>query len=106
MAGGFGISVLMRWIEKDKERLANIPERPLTLAESIRWFVRGTFYFGGFMWVAFVFQRVLEGREWDLMFDMLPVCLLVGCVWGAFMHVLIPLFCLLDEPKRKKSRKT
>ncbi len=106
MAGGFGISVLMRWMEKDKERLANVPERPLTLAESIRWFVRGTFYFGGFMWVAFVVQRVLEGREWDLMFDMLPVCLLVGCIWGAFMHALIPLFCLLDEPKRKKSRKT
>ena len=106
MVAGCGMGVLNGWIEKDKERLANVPERPLTLAESIRWFVRGTFYFGGFMWVAFVVQRVLEGREWDLMFDILPVCLLGGCIWGAFMHALIPLFCLLDEPKRKKSRKT
>ena len=45
------------------------------------------------MWVVFVVLRVLEGREWDLMFDMLPVWLLLGCIWGAVMHVLIPLFC-------------
>ena len=107
MVGGFGMAVFGRWIEKDKERLANVPERPLTLAESIRWFIRGTFYFGGSMWVAIVVLPVL-GREWDLMrmFDMLPGCLLGGCIWGAFMHVLVNLGHLLDEPKRKKGRKT
>ena len=111
IVAGFAIGLVMSWIEKDKEkekeRLANVPERPLIRAKSrnwfeFRWFVRGTFYFGGFMWVAFAVLRVLEGREWDLMFDMLPVWLLLGCIWGAVMHVLIPLFFLLDEPKRKK----
>ena len=115
IVAGFGMGVFMGWIEKDKEkekeRLANVPERPLIRAKSrnwfeFRWFVRGAFYFGGFMWVAFVVLRGLEGREWDLMFDMLPVWLVSGCIWGAFMHVLIPLLNLLDEPKRKKGRKT
>ena len=86
MVVGFAGGVLDQWIEKDKERLANVSKRPLPLAESIRWFVRGTFYFGGFMWVAFVVLSVLEGKEWDLMFDLLPVCLLLGFTWGLFMH--------------------
>ena len=115
IVAGFAIGLVMSWIEKDKEkekeRLANVPERPLIRAKSrnwfeFRWFVRGTFYFGGFMWVAFVVQRVLEGREWDLMFDMLPVSLLLGCIWGAVMQVLTNLLNLLDEPKRKKGSKT
>ena len=108
MIGGFGMAVFSRWIEKDKERLANVPECPLTLAESIRWFIRGTFYCGGSMWVVFVVLPVLDGREWDLrtMFDMLPASLLLGCIWGALMHVLVNLLHLFDEPKRKKSRKT
>ena len=85
-------------IEKDEERLANALERPLIQAKSInwfelRWFVRGTFYVGGFMWVAFAVLWGLEGRDWDLMrmFDMLPVFLLGGWIWGAFVYVLMNL---------------
>ena len=82
-------------IEKEKERLASALERHLAKSinwfESIGWFVRGTFYFGGFLWVAFGILGALEGREWDLMFDVLPFCLLLGCIWGAFMHILMNL---------------
>ena len=92
---GFWLGLSTMWTEKDKERLAKVPERPLIRAksinrfESIRWFVRGTFYFGGSMWVVFVVLPVLDGREWDLrtMFDMLPLCLLGGWLMGAVMYV-------------------
>ncbi len=115
---GFATGLFMSWIEKDKEkakeRLANVPERPLIRAiraKSInwfefRWFVRGTFYFGGFMWVALGVWDVWTRGKWGLMFDMLPVCLLLGFIWGAFMQVSGNLLNLLDEPKRKKGRKT
>ncbi|MCG9133053.1 hypothetical protein J5I95_15360, partial [Candidatus Poribacteria bacterium] len=118
MVVGFGIGVYMRWMEKDnekkKERSSNVPERPLIRsirAKSInwfelRWFVRGTFYFGGFLWVTLAVQPVLKGRESDLMFDMLPVCLLLGFIWGALVQVLTNSLNLLDERKRKKGRKT
>ncbi len=110
----FAIGLIMIWTEKDeeKERLANVPESPLIQAiqaksirrfASIKWFVRGTFYLGGFAWVASAVLGVLEGREWDLAFDMLPVCLLFGFMWGAFMYVFTN---LLDGPKRKKSGRT
>jgi len=96
---GSWTSLVTIWTEKDKERLANVPERPLIRAksinrfESIRWFVRGTFYFGGSMWVALEVQMVLKGREWDLMrmFDILPVCLLAGWLMGAVMYVFYSL---------------
>ena len=92
---GYWVSLSMAWTEKEKERLAKVPERPLIQSksikwfESIKWFVRGTFYVGGFMWVTFEVSWVLGGREWDLMrmFDMLPLCLLGGWMWGACMHV-------------------
>ena len=82
-----------RWLEIEKERLASVLERPLIQAKSINWFFRGTFYFGGYLWVAFEVLGVLKGREWDLraMFDMLPVCLLAGFIWGSFMHVAMNL---------------
>ena len=103
LGAGFGIGCFMRWMEKDKEeiekeRLADIRERPLIRAiratsmkstiKSMRWFLRGTFYFGGGMWVAFTALEVW--KEWDLraMFDMLPACLLLGFLWGCFAHVL------------------
>ena len=102
---GFVVVSLTRWqekeIEKEKERLANVPERPLIRAiraksikstiESIKLFLKGTFYFGGSMWVAFVVSVGLKDREWDLMFDMLPLFLLFGFVMGCFMHVLVNL---------------
>ena len=84
-------------IEKDEERLANVIEHPLIQAksikrfESIKWFVRGTFYVGGFMWVTLAVPWGLEGGYWDLMFDMLPVFFLGGWGWGAFMHVCVNL---------------
>ena len=108
---GFAIGLFISWAEKDKEkekeRLANVPERPLIRAIraksinwfELRWFVRGLF-FSGFMWVVFAIS------EWDLMFDMLPVCLLLGFISGAFMHVGANLEYLLDERKRRKGRKT
>ncbi|MYG05387.1 hypothetical protein F4054_16250 [Candidatus Poribacteria bacterium] len=102
---GFVSDYSMKEIKKEKERLANVPERPLIRAKSINWFLRGTFYFGGFLWVAFEILpemwKVLNGGKWDLrmMFDMLPFCLLVGFVWGSFMHVATNL-------KGRKGRKT
>ena len=84
-------------IEKDEERLASALERYLAKSinwfEPIKWFVRGTFYFGGFLWVAYEVLRVLEGGEWDLrwMFDILPGWLLTGWILGAFMHVVVNL---------------
>ena len=86
-------------IEKDEEKLASVLERhlirakPINRYESIKWFVKGTFYFGGFMWVAFEVLRVLEGGEWDLrwMFDVLPFWLLVGWICGAVTHVCVNL---------------
>ncbi len=116
MVAGFAISLFLSWMEKDKEkeRLAKVPERPLIRAIraksinwfELRWFFRGTFYFGGFMWVVFGVWDVWTGRESGLMFDGLPVCLLLGFIWGAFMQVLVNLLNLLDESKRRKGRKT
>ena len=115
VVGGFAIGLFLGWMEKDEEkeeeRLANVPERPLIQAIraksinwfELRWFVRGTFHFGGSMWVAFAVLWGLERGDWDFMFDMLPVCLLLGFIWGAFVQVWVN---LLDAPKRKKSRKT
>lgn len=110
---GFGIGCFMRWAEKDKEeiekeRLANVRERPLirairaksiksTIVKPMRWFLRGTFYFGGGMWVVFV---ALE-KEWDLraMFDMLPFCLFAGFAWGCLAYVVTNLANLLERRK-------
>ena len=108
IVASFASGLIVIWTEKDeekeKEKLANVPERPLIQAiqaksikrfASIKWFVRGTFYFGGPLWVVFgvlpEMWEVLNGREWDLraMFDMLPFLLLIGWVWGAFMLILM-----------------
>ena len=80
---------------KEKDRLAKALELPLIQAksikrfESIKWFFRGIFYVGGFLWLIFGVSRVLNGEEWDLraMFDTLPFALLGGFTWGLFMHV-------------------
>ncbi len=113
LLAGFGIGCFMGWVEKDKEeiekeRLANVRERPLirairaksiksTIIKPMRWFLRGTFYFGGGMWVVLV---ALE-KEWDLraMFDMLPFCLFAGFAWGCFVYVLASLANLLEGRK-------
>ena len=92
------------WIEKDEERFASALERhlirakPINWYESMKWFVKGTFYVGGFMWVAFAVLEGLEGGDWDFMFDILPLCLLMGWMYGAFMHVLVNL-----KIKRRKT---
>ncbi len=119
MSAGFVSAYLIGWLEKEtekeEERLANVPERPLIRAiraksikstlKSIKLFLKGTFYFGGGMWVVLVILpemwEVLNGEEWDLrmMFDMLPLSLLGGFVMGCFMHVWVSLTNL-------KSRKT
>ena len=102
---GFVVVSLTRWqekeIEKEKERSANVPERPLIRAiraksikssiESIKLFLKGTFYFGGGMWLVFVVSVGLKEREWDLMFDMLPLSLLFGFVLGCFTYVSVNL---------------
>ena len=104
LVAGFWIGCFTKWEEKDKEeiekeRLANVRERPLIRAiratsikstiKSMRWFLRGTSCFGGGMWVSFVVWEVLTEREWALkmMFDILPFCLLGGFVLGCFMYV-------------------
>ncbi len=113
MSVGFASICFPRWVEKEtekeKERLAN-RERPLIRPTFINWvstgnlnlFLKGTFYFGGGMWVAFGVWQVLKEREWDLraMFDMLPFWLLAGFVLGCFMHVWMNLD--LMNPKRRK----
>ena len=99
LLGGFvsGSVMHVSLLEKEKKRVANVLERHLRQAKSINWFFRGTFYFGGFLWIAFEvlpeMWQVLNGREWDLraMFDMLPFCLLGGFTWGSFMHVVMNL---------------
>ena len=99
LLGGFvsGSVMYVVSLEKEKKRVANVLERHLLQAKSINWFFRGTFYFGGFLWVAFEvlpeLWEILNGREWDLraMFDMLPFCLLGGFIWGSFMHVVMNL---------------
>ena len=103
LAVGFAPACFMRWLEKEtekeKERLANVPEHPLIRAirakkstiKSINLFLKGTFYFGGGMWVVFGVSGVLNGGEWAFMFDMLPVCLLFGFVAGCFMYVSVNL---------------
>ena len=104
---GFGCACFERWVEKEtekvKKRLANVHERPLIRAiraksinstiNSINLFLKGTFYFGGGMWVAIGVSEVLNGGEWDLrmMFDILPFCLLVGFVCGLLMYVAMSL---------------
>ena len=107
MSGGFASVCFMRWTEKEKERLANVRERPLIRPTFINWvlkgnlnlFLKGTFYFGGGMWVAFGVWVVLNGGEWAFMFDILPFCLLVGFVLGCFMYVLVS----LANPKGRKT---
>ena len=91
-------------IEKDKERSANALERLIQVKsinrfESIKWFVRGTFYVSGFLWVALAVPWGLEGGDWDFMFDMLPFCLLLGFMWGSLMHVLVNLKMNLKRRK-------
>ena len=81
-----------RWLEKEKERLAKVLERPLIQAKSVNWLFRGTLYFGGLMWVIMgvipQMWRVLNGEEWDLimMFIALPIWLATGFAWGLFMR--------------------
>ena len=109
MSAGFVTACLIGWhekeTEKEKEKLANVHERPLIRAiraksikstlKSINLFLKGTFYFGGGLWVVFgilpEMWGVLNGGEWDLrmMFDTLPVALLFGFVSGCFMYVSV-----------------
>ena len=83
-------------IEKDEKKLANglgrlIQAKSISRFESIKWFVRGTFYVSGFMWVALAVPLGLGGGDWDFVFDMLPFYFLLGFIWGLFMHVLVNL---------------
>ena len=81
-----------RWLEKEKKRLVGVLERPLIQAKSINWLLRGTLYFGGFMYVFMVVipqvWEVLKGGEWDLemMFIGLPIWLVTGFAWGLGMR--------------------
>lgn len=81
-----------RWIEKEKERLANVLERPLIPAKTVDWLFRGIVYWGGSMWLILEILpqmwKVLHGSEWDLpkMFAMLPIWLMAGFAWGLIMR--------------------
>lgn len=81
-----------KWLELEKQRLANILKRPLIQAKSINWLLRGVFYLGGFMWLVLeVLPQVwgvMNGEEWDLlmMFIALPIWLTTGFAWGLFMR--------------------
>ncbi len=60
-----------RWIEKEKERLAKVLERPLVQAKDTSWYLIWTFLWGGYMWLVMAVipevWDVLNGKEWDLM---------------------------------------
>ncbi|MYC13690.1 MAG: MFS transporter [Gemmatimonadetes bacterium] len=81
-----------RWIEKEKERLANVLERPLIQAKTVDWLFRGIVYWGGSMWLILEILpqmwKVLHGNEWDLpkMFAMLSIWLIAGFAWGLIMR--------------------
>ena len=81
-----------RWIEKEKERLANMLERPLIQAKTVDWIFRGIVYFGGSMWLILEvlpqIWKVLHGSQWDLgkMFAILPIWLVAGFAWGLIMR--------------------
>jgi len=115
MSVGFAGICFPRWVEKEtekeKERLANVPERPLIRAiraksikssiKSINLFLKGTIYYGGGMWVVSAVWWVLkEGSEWDLVFRILPFWLLAGFVFGCIMHVWMNLN-LMNLKRRK-----
>ena len=80
-----------RWLEIEKKRLASVLEGPLTQVRDINWFLRGTFFFCGLIWVIMEVipqvWEVLNGGEWDLimMFITLPIWLVpgfaCGCLW-------------------------
>ena len=81
-----------RWIEKEKERLAKVLERPLiqtTSIHSMGWI--GVFVYGVSVGVtAVIFESVLNvwnGRGWDLktMLESLPMWVFVGFAVGYFM---------------------
>ena len=80
-------------MEKEKVRLAKVLERPLIQAVDVNWYLRGIFFFGGFLWLfAEVIPEVwnvLNGEEWNLMMLFvfkLPICLVGGFCWGLWMH--------------------
>ena len=81
-----------RWLEKEKERLTDVLERPLIQAKSINWLFRGVFYFGGLMWLVLEvipqIWEVLNGGEWDLMmmFVGLLIWMVGGFAWGLFVR--------------------
>lgn len=81
-----------KWLEKEKERLAKVLERPLIQAKSVNWLLRGTLYLGGLMWVIMgvipEVWEVLNGGEWDwiMMLIALPIWLVTGSAWGLFMR--------------------
>ena len=82
-----------RWLEKEKERVANALERPLIQAEPINWFFRGIFDVVGHVWsgwVAFEVWVVLDGGEWDLktMLVNLLILMVVSFTSGLRMHAL------------------
>ena len=85
--------VRQRWIEKEKERLANVLERPLIQAKTIHWVPIFTFLWGGFMWLIMEFLpqmwKVLNGGKWDLtiMLVTLPIWLVAGFTCGLLMSL-------------------
>ena len=81
-----------RWLAKEKERLAEVLERPLIQARSINWWFRGMLYFGGFVWVILEVipqvREVLNGEEgdWVTMFIALPLWLAACFPCGLWMR--------------------
>ena len=77
-----------RWLEKEKERLANVLKRPLIQARQVKWLLIGTFGWGGWMWIFMEGWQVLKGKEWDLirMVVTLPIWLIAGFAGGSFMR--------------------
>ena len=94
-----------RWLEKEKGKLTNILESPLIQAKTINWLLRGTFIFGGLMWlmngVLPQMWQVLNGKEWDLIttFVTLPIWLMSGFAWG-----LITRFWMNRKGGKKRKR--
>jgi len=81
-----------KWIEYEKLRLCRRQEIPLVEGKAVNWLLRGTFMFGGIMWIAMSVApqaiRRFRGDEinWSAIGIQLPIWLLAGFIWGVVMH--------------------
>ena len=81
-----------KWLDYEKQRLARRKDQPLIKAKEINWLLRGTFMFGGIMWIALSVvpqvAKVQSGTDinWNAIGIQLLGWLFAGFMWGAVMQ--------------------